>query len=164
MCLLLILHSHYHTWRKRIVSLKTWRVCRLPARAIRRPYSLISPSLVRSGRASLADVLPKESLESPYDLMTAEDCFICRRSRRRRAVDRRMAGSHLKSCSPKLQKKIIWVAACHAPVLQFTSTLQRYKQSQRKSALQIVRWVKGHGSVSLWEVVDLVLDGPDNQS
>lgn len=40
-----------------------------------------------------------------------------------------------------------WVAACHAPILQFTSTLQRNKQSERKSALQIVRWVKRRFSV-----------------
>lgn len=57
-----------------------------------------------------------------------------------------------------------WVAACHAPILQFTSTLQRNKQSEKKSARQILRWVRGHGSVSLQEFVDLVLDGLDNQS
>lgn len=56
------------------------------------------------------------------------------------------------------------MAACHAPILQFTFSLQRNTESERKSALQIVRRVKGHGSESPPEFVGLVLDGLDNQT
>lgn len=49
------------------------------------------------------------------------------------------------------------MAACHAPILQFTSS-----QSGRKSAPQIE--FKGHGLASLQESVGPLLDGLDNQS
>lgn len=50
-----------------------------------------------------------------------------------------------------------WVAARHAHVLQFTSTLHRNKQ--RKSARQITRWVQADTSLFLREFADPVPRG-----